>query len=700
MKKKPGTESVEKISFSDIFDLNDIQNIQDLFADANGVASIITHPDGTPITRPSNFCRFCNEIIRKTDIGLKNCFKSDAEIGGPNASGPVIKQCLSGGLWDASASIIVGEQHLANWLIGQVKNENLDHVKMIEYARVISADERDFMEALDEVTVMSKEKFDKVARMLYAIANEFSSKAYQNIQLLKSMHERNQADEALRISREKYQTIFESTGTATLIVEEDTTISLANHECFYLTGYTQKELIGQKWTQYVETESLQNMIRNHNLRRTDPSLAPKKYEVKLVHKNGEIRYAMLDIGMVQGTGQSIVSILDISDRIKVEKALYTKAEELRLSEEKFKNIFEFASVGKSLTSLEGRINVNKAFCQLLGYTKREMNNINWRKLTHPDDIKQNEEIVRIILKGNKRSLRWEKRYIHKNGDIIWVDITTTLQRNRDGKPLYFITTVIDITEKKRAEEQIIQLNAGLEKRVIERTSQLEEANKELQAFAYSVSHDLRAPLRAINGFSEFIVEDYGDKLDPEGKRLLGLIRSNTQKMDQLITDILSLSRVARGEHKVSKVDMTKMALSMLSEIAEPGTREKVRFKIGKLPEAYADPTFMKQVWINLISNAIKFSSLRTKPQIEIGGYTESNFHIYFVKDNGVGFDPEYTHKLFGVFQRLHKAEEFEGTGVGLAIVQRIVHRHNGKVWAKGRVGRGATFYFSLPVENT
>ena len=219
------------------------------------------------------------------------------------------------------------------------------------------------------------------------------------------------------------------------------------------------------------------MIRNHNLRRTDPSLAPKKYEVKLVHKNGEIRYAILDIGMVQGSGQSIVSILDITDRIVAEKALIAKAEELRLSEEKFKNIFEFASVGKSLTTLEGKINVNKAFCQLLGYTKREMNNINWRKITHPDDIEKNEEILKMILKGHKRSARWEKRYFHKNGDIIWVDITTTLQCDRDRKPLSFITTVIDITEKKRSEQQIIHLNTELEKRVIERTSQLEDANQ-------------------------------------------------------------------------------------------------------------------------------------------------------------------------------------------------------------------------------
>jgi light-regulated signal transduction histidine kinase (bacteriophytochrome) len=171
-------------------------------------------------------------------------------------------------------------------------------------------------------------------------------------------------------------------------------------------------------------------------------------------------------------------------------------------------------------------------------------------------------------------------------------------------------------------------------------------------------------------------------------------------MDQLITDILSFSRVTRGEHKVSKVDMTKMALSMLNEVVSPETQEKISLIIEVLPEAFADSTFIKLVWINLISNAVKFSSGKKRPEIKIGGYTEDEFNIYYVKDNGVGFNPQYTHKLFGVFQRLHQADEFEGTGVGLAIVQRIIHRHGGKVWAEGKVEKGATFYFSLPVKKS
>jgi signal transduction histidine kinase len=252
--------------------------------------------------------------------------------------------------------------------------------------------------------------------------------------------------------------------------------------------------------------------------------------------------------------------------------------------------------------------------------------------------------------------------------------------------------------RKRAEKDLFSLNVQLEQRIVERTTQLEAANKELEAFSYSVSHDLRAPLRAVDGFSKFVLEDYENKLDAEGKRLLNLIRSNIQKMDQLITDLLALSRVARSDMNFSGIDMTQMAISMFNEIAAPDVSDKMSLKVDPLPEAYADPTYIRQVWANLIANAIKFSSKEKKPSVKICGRTENGFNVYYVKDNGVGFNPEYAHKLFGVFQRLHKSDDFEGTGVGLAIVQRIIHRHGGKVWAEGAEGKGATFYFSLPVK--
>ena len=259
------------------------------------------------------------------------------------------------------------------------------------------------------------------------------------------------------------------------------------------------------------------------------------------------------------------------------------------------------------------------------------------------------------------------------------------------------TTFVDITEGKQADKKMLGLIKQLQQNLIERTSQLESANKDLDAFAYAVSHDLRAPLRAVDGFSKFVLEDYADKLDAEGKRLLNLIRSNVQKMDQLIIDLLALSRIIRSELDFSRIDMTKMAISMFKEKAGMDVLDRIEFTADPLPEVFADPTFLRLVWANLISNAIKFSSKGKKPSIRIYGCSESGFNDYHVKDNGAGFNPEYTHKLFGVFRRLHKSDDFEGTGMGLAIVQHIIHRHGGKVWAEGAEGKGATFSFSLPV---
>ncbi|KAF0138941.1 MAG: putative PAS/PAC sensor protein [Stygiobacter sp.] len=272
----------------------------------------------------------------------------------------------------------------------------------------------------------------------------------------------------------------------------------------------------------------------------------------------------------------------------------------------------------------------------------------------------------------------------------------------DGESIHFYESLgssIGIALiRNKAQEELNRINEELENRIQERTRLLEISNKELESFAYSVSHDLRAPLRAINGFSKFLEEDYSEVLSDEGKRHLKVIRNNSQKMDRLITDLLSLSKVARVNINLASIDITSMVKNIYEEVIPEELKDAFTFKVSELPNCFGDPTMMKQLWINLISNAIKYTLPREKKEIEISGKIVNDEIVYSIRDSGVGFDPNYKHKLFGIFQRLHGEEEFEGTGVGLAIVKRIAERHLGKVWADAELNVGATFFVSFPIK--
>ncbi len=252
-------------------------------------------------------------------------------------------------------------------------------------------------------------------------------------------------------------------------------------------------------------------------------------------------------------------------------------------------------------------------------------------------------------------------------------------------------------ELKTAQDAIRKLNDELEQKVIQRTTQLETANKELGSFSYSVSHDLRAPIRAINGYTKILEEDYADKLDSSGLAILHSILRNSTKMGNLIDDLLAFSKLGRKEVTHCAIDMNELVRLVKDELLFETGENIPEYIMIDLPDARGDQSLIKQVWINLISNAIKYSKHKKHTSIEIGGFLKDGKIVYYVKDQGAGFDMQYYDKLFGVFQRLHSQEEFDGTGIGLAIVEKIVRRHNGNVWAESTVNEGACFYFSLPV---
>ena len=281
--------------------------------------------------------------------------------------------------------------------------------------------------------------------------------------------------------------------------------------------------------------------------------------------------------------------------------------------------------------------------------------------------------------------------LRKDDREFLLELSLAAWRTAEGD--FFTAIIRDVTERRRAEEEIQLLNRELQQRITE----LRTANADLESFSYSVSHDLRSPLAVIDGFSHVLLSDYNDKPNDEGKRCLNIIRATTQKMGQLIDDLLNFSRLGRQQMQQGEINMEELAQIVVTELRSAIPERTVEVEIKPLPTAYGDWSMIRQVMISLVSNAFKFSRHKDPMAVEIGGMKQENETVFYVKDNGAGFDMQYVGKLFGVFQRLHSPEEFEGTGVGLAIVHRIVRRHGGRVWAEAPVNEGATFYFALPV---
>lgn len=375
--------------------------------------------------------------------------------------------------------------------------------------------------------------------------------------------------------------------------------------------------------------------------------------------------------------------------IGLEEIIEKRTGELVKSEKRFRSTLDKMLEGIQIIDFKWRyIYVNDSLVKQGRYSREEL--LGHTMMEKYPGIEQSE-MFKTLKKcmDDRTPFQMENQFAYPDGTEGWFELSV------QPVPEGIFVLSIDITERKKAEKEIHQLNESLENKVAERTEQLLAVNKELESFSYSVSHDLRAPLRAINGYIKIIEEDYVKMLDEEAKRVLGVVQYNAAKMGALIDDLLAFSRLGKKEVQKTVVDMDGLVDAALMELNKT-TEHHAEVKKENLPPVKADYSLMNQVVINLISNGIKYSSKNNKPVIKINSTMKSNEIIYAVSDNGVGFDMKYSDKLFGVFQRLHTMEEFEGTGVGLAIVQRIINKHGGRVWADAKVGKGATFYFSLP----
>lgn len=407
-------------------------------------------------------------------------------------------------------------------------------------------------------------------------------------------------------------------------------------------------------------------------------------------KNGNTIPCELRITGMPINGKQLVriSIVDITDR-------KTGEQKLKTQQKFYSSLMENINDGIVLLSPTGQIIYQSPSSdKIAGYTFDEVKDKTIFELVHPDDLQDLSKFFLQAVNTPGQPFTRQFRFSRKQGGYMWLEGTMTNMLH-DETIRGFVTNYRDIEERKAAEIKLAAFNEKLEQKVKERTAELTEANRELEAFNYTVSHDLQAPLRATCGFARILLNDYKDKLDEDGVQILNIINDSSIRMSQLIRDLLDFAKLGKAEMAKKVVDMDTMARVVVDEVRFNTGYNKFKTTIGNIDEACGDSHLLKQVWVNLIGNAVKYSSKCAEPVIEIGSKKMNGETVYYVKDNGAGFDMKFAGKLFTVFKRMHNSEEFEGTGVGLATVHRIITRHGGRIWAEAATGQGATFYFTV-----
>lgn len=522
-------------------------------------------------------------------------------------------------------------------------------------------------------------------------------------------------EQALRDSEMRYQDLYENAPDMYVSVDSETShIVQCNQTLSTTTGYAKEEMIGHPVLDMYHPDCHDQAHAAFQMFVADGVVNDK--ELQLQCKDGRKLDVSLNVRAIRDENGNIVasrsSWRDITDRKQAERMV--QAERRR-----FQRTFEQAAVGIAHVGPDGRwMRVNNRLCDIVGYTREELLEKTFQDITHPDDLDKDLKQVHRMLAGEITNYTMEKRYLKKSGEVVWINLTVSLVRNDDNEPDYFISVVEDIETRKRMEEQIQQVNLDLEKRVEERTAalhtaneqlqtytrELKQRNQELEEFAYVASHDLQEPLRKIQAFGDRLSDRFEDVLPEQGQDYLSRMKQAARRMQTLIADLLTLSRVTTRAKPFEPVDIATVVKGVLSDLEARIEDTNGQVEVEPLPKIEADQGQMRQLFQNLIANALKFHQQDVAPHVKISSHIPDDtvngndrWWTFTVEDNGIGFDEKYKDRIFQSFERLHGRNNYEGTGMGLAICRKIVERHSGSIIAEGKLGEGSKFTIKLPV---
>jgi len=686
-------KELSEINITDLISIDELQRLQDLFADANNVASLITHPDGTPITTPSNFSRLCIDVIRKTEIGCNNCYKSDALIGRYNPSGPIVQQCLSGGLWDAGASINIGGKHVANWMIGQVRNDEIDENSMIKYAEVIGADRTEFMDAFYLVPVMTKDKFEKIAKMLFVFANELSENKYNNFLLKYEINEREKTTRLLQESEEKYKILFQDSPDSYFLYS-DGHITDCNHASEKMMRCNKSQIIGLTPSELSPKYQPDGSLSEEKVKQMiDLAYKNRNHSFEWVHQRFDNTAFFVEISLahiaVDHKPTLFATWRDITERKKNESALQEN--------ERSKSVLLSNLPGMAYRCLYDKewtmLFISDQCFGLTGYHKEQL--LGNKEISFNDIIipKYQDFVWETWTEGvkNHDSVRLEYQIITATNKIKWVWEQGLPIYDHEGNIEALEGFIVDISDRKSAEAEIERKN-----------TELSRVNAEKDKFFSIIAHDLRSPFNSFLGLTQILADEQYNLSPEEIRNFIESMKSSATNLYNLLENLLEWATIKQGHIPFLPEQLNTLAIinKGIQPLLEVANAKQITIVVSpeNLP-IVADEHMLSSIIRNLVSNALKFTP--TGGKITINTHLKEKDIKIQIADNGIGMSKKILNNLFRIDEQIkRKGTDGEpSSGLGLILCKEFIECHQGKIWAESKEGVGTTFYLSIPNTN-